>query len=78
MALTASFLAFRHHQPKDYVNENSEALEENEQHKCEAHPQHVDVKPFGQAGANAADEAVAAAVEPLVVHGLNVRPLTGN
>jgi len=76
--LTTTLQALRHHQPQDYVNEETETLDEYEQQKCDAHPQRIDVKPFCESGAYAAKDPIAAAVEPLVVHVLHVRPFSGN
>jgi hypothetical protein len=36
--LAATFEALWHHQPQDDVNEESEALEEYQKEKCDAHP----------------------------------------
>jgi hypothetical protein len=76
--LTAIFQALRHHQPQDDIKEKSKTLDEYQQKKRDAHPQHIDVEPIGEPCAHTAEDPFAAAVEPLVVHVLHVRPFTRN
>jgi hypothetical protein len=72
--LPAALETLRHHQPKHHVKEESETLDEKQQQKYDSHPQHVDVKPFGEACAHTAQDPVVAAVEPLISHVLMFAP----
>jgi hypothetical protein len=74
----AALDSLRHHQPQHHVDKDANALEEHKDEECDPDPNRIQAEAFGQARAYTSEDAIAAAIEPLVVHALHVRPFNFN